>query len=297
MFDPKKAEILRAVFKAAPFSLVGGLQDEKKHHQGLLSCAVCTKGRHRELALLLSDFSRQILERRFYEVIVLDDSETDECAKVVAGLGGAVPVKYFRAQTRTHAVGDLRNETVQLSEGEYILFLDDDTRLLQRDFLKRAVEIMALEKCDVLVPKAAPLFGLVRGCYDYLDEYSYANRCCLYTREALIRLGGFQRGIYSYEDIELGIRVTLSDMKVRLTDELKYLHPPLFFSAMNKPFSIGQSIFQLRRRYSFLVWLLVYLNALRFFPLGLWPFGRNRQLFKISLGVLLGPFLRTQYRY
>jgi len=104
---------------------------------------------------------------------------------------------------------------------------------LQRDFLKRAVEIMALEKCDVLVPKAAPLFGLVRGCYDYLDEYSYANRCCLYTREALIRLGGFQRGIYSYEDIELGIRVTLSDMKVRLTDELKYLHPPLFFSAIS----------------------------------------------------------------
>jgi hypothetical protein len=80
-------------------------------------------------------------------------------------------------------------------------------------------------------------------------------------------------------------------------EELNYYHPPLYFDSMEKPLAIGQAIFKVRRYYSFLVWLLVYFNALRFLLFVLVPGQRYRQWFKISLGVLLYPFTGESYYY
>ena len=101
----------------------------------------------------------------------------------------------------------------------------------------------------------------------------------------------------SYEDIELGIRSVILSADVLRTVSLRYWHPPLYFVDMRKPFSIGQSLWRLRMKYSFPVWLVTYLHALRFLIFGFVPVPKAQQWFKISLGVLAGPFLRKERIY
>jgi hypothetical protein len=138
---------------------------------------------------------------------------------------------------------------------------------------------------------------MVKGRYGFLDQFSFTNRCSFYRRNIIEGLGGFIKGLHTYEDIELSIRLMMGCPRVIQEKKLNYYHPPLYFGSMQKPLAIGQTIFQIRQHYSLLVWLLVYLNVLRFLPLGLLPGQRYRHWFKISLGVLLYPFTGESYYY
>jgi hypothetical protein len=58
-----------------------------------------------------------------------------------------------------------------------------------------------------------------------------------------------------------------------------------------KPINNGISFLKILRRYSVPVWILCYMNALRFLPLMLLPSVRHRQWSKISCGFLVAPML------
>ena len=149
----------------------------------------------------------------------------------------------------------------------------------------------------MLIPKANALYGVVKGKYDFLDQFSFANRCSLYRRSTIRSLGGFFKGLNAYEDPELSIRLMLNAPKIVQDEGLNYYHPPLYFDSMRKPLAIGQSIFQLQGRYPWPLWLLTYFNALRFLPYGLIPGQRYRHWFKISWGVLIYPFCGRSFYY
>lgn len=263
----------------------------------LISCLICTSHRSEDLDFLLSDFLEQTLDKKHFEIIILNDGAGEDIRLIAEKYTNALPIRYLENKTPQKNIGLLRNKTILSSQGEYILFLDDDTRILQKNFLARALEIFKQPNPDVIIPLGKASYGIVRGRYDFFDAFSFGNAGVLYKREVLKKLRGFRNDLSSYEDIEFGIRLTICGYKIIKTNELVYLHPPFYFYSMYKPLSIGQSILKLRQHYSFLVWLLVYINALRFLPLCLWPTKRNLQWFKISLGVLLSPFVKKRYYY
>jgi glycosyltransferase involved in cell wall biosynthesis len=289
-------QILRTFFKAAPFPLRGDLpQSESPDKKGLLSCLVISN-KLPFLDDLLEDLRFQTLSKTDFEVIVVFDGPGDEVIRLIEKHKGALNISLHQNVQPVKILSNLRNLSVSLSQGEYLLFLDDDTRIFQEDFLERALALLQRD-CDVLLPQSNALFGIVKARYDFLDEFSFANRCCFYKTKTIEKIGGFLKGLHTYEDIELSIRLMIGRPKVLRTEELHYYHPPLYFDTLRKPLAIGQAIFQMRRRYSFLMWLLVYINALRFLPYGLIPGQRYRQWFKISLGVLLFPFTGKSYYY
>lgn len=76
-------------------------------------------------ATLLVDAIRSVLSQTYgdYEVIVVDDGSTDETAGRVQAVGG--PVRYLRIP-HSGRPGLVRNHAIELAQGEFIAFLDDD---------------------------------------------------------------------------------------------------------------------------------------------------------------------------
>ena len=295
--DKIQFKILRMLYKKAPFNIKGGLEDCKKTSQsGLLSCLIISN-KFFLLKNLLEDLRLQTLFKDNFEVVIVFDGPGDDVVKLVEGYQKYFKIHLYIANPPLQVLSDLRNISVCLSQGEFILFLDDDTRIFQKDFLESALAILKGGSCDILIPQAHSLYGVVSAHYDFLDKFSFTNRCSFYHRKIIEDVGGFLKGLNTYEDTELSLRLMIKKTRVLHMEELNYYHPPLYFDSMRKPLAIGQTIFQMRRYYSIPVWLLVYLNALRFLPLGLLPGHRFRHWFKISLGVLLYPLTGKSYYY
>jgi len=293
-----KARLLRWFFRKFPFNLKGDLLVNKQLPlKPIISCLICAHDRPEALNNLLDDLARQNLDRSQLEVIILNDGGQERIASVVRQYSSRLPIQYKENPVARKIIGQIRNQTLEMSCGKYILFLDDDTRILQDDFLKRALGVFSEMNPDVIIPRGEALYGIVKLKYDYFDRYSFGCAGCLYKREILDNLGGFKNDLASYEDIELGIRMTILGGELLKSEELSYYHPPFYFESMRKPISIGQSVLKLRRHYSFPVWIIVFLNALRFLPCGLIPDLRYQQWFKISWGVLLSCFKRDEFYY
>ena len=295
--DKIQYRILRACYRWAPFDLRGGLLPQQNlPRTNIVSCLIVSN----KLLLLeglLSSLTQQTLSKDDFEVVVVFDWPGKEVLVLVEEYKEYLNIRLHQITQPVRILSDLRNLSVSLSSGEFLLFLDDDTRILQKDYLKSALAIFHESNADVLIPQAGALFGILRTHYDFLDRFSFAGRCSFYRRKTLEELGGFLTGLYAYEDIELSIRLMMKKPRVVLAESLNYYHPPLYFDSMRKPLAIGQAIFQMRQHYSFFVWLLVYINALRFLPYGLIPGQRYRHWFKISLGVLLYPLTGKSYYY
>lgn len=290
-------KILRIFYRLAPFNIWGDLQDKGGvPKSNFISCLIISN----KLSLLeglLSDLSCQDFPKNNFETVIVFDEGTDEIFKLVDRYRPSLDIHLFQTSKPVRLLSDLRNTSVLLSKGEFLLFLDDDTRIFQKNFLQSALTAFNENNCDILIPQAHALYGVIRAHYDFLDKFSFTNRCSFYRRKTIEEVGGFLKGLQTYEDTELSIRLLINNPKVMHMEELNYYHPPLYFDSMRKPLAIGQTIFQIRRHYSLLVWLLVYFNALRFLPLGLLAQERWRHWFKISLGVLLYPFTGKSYYY
>ncbi len=300
LFDQQQIHrrFLRLAYKMAPFNLKGSwdpsLQGPPKAI--LWSCLIISN-RPKELDLLLEDICWQNLEATKFEVIIINDGAGAGLREVVERYKGRLNVIYRENKDAHRVLSDLRNETLTMSGGKYIAFLDDDTRIIQKDFLSKAAALFEKQEADVLLASAQPLYGIIKAKYDFLDRFSFACRCCLYRREYLEDLGAFKANLNCYEDVELSMRLIIKEARILEAEELEYLHPPLYFESMRKPLSTGQAIFQMRAHYSFFVWLLIYLHTLRFLPYGISPNKISRQWFKISWGLLLFPFMGRSYYY
>lgn len=293
-----RCRLLQGLYRLAPFDIKGDLViDENIQPETAISCLICASIRPRELEALLDDLLLQDLAKDRYEVVVVNDGGGATIQNIVQKYAARMTIKYSENQTTQRHIGALRNITISLSRGKYILCLDDDSRIMQTDFLSRAVNLFESQKPDVIVPYGEALYGIVKLRYDFFDHFSFGNAGCLYTRDILCKTRGFKNDLQSYEDIELGIRLSILGATIFKTPDLVYFHPPFYFDSMKKPLSIGKSILKLRRHYSFFVWIAVFVNALRFLPYGVIPDLRYQQWFKISLGVLWSCFKKEEYYY
>ena len=292
-----RAILLRKAYEAAPFPILGDLKTTTSKYQAdLISCLICSARSSESLLPLLNDLAAQSIDGNHLEVLIGDHSPAGHDA-LARQFRSRITLRLFR-DTSTHGlIGRMKNILLENATGAVILFLDDDTRLPQNDFLSKG--LIALGKTDsgIVLPHGHGISHADRPHYDYLDPYSFANRCCLFQRAILDRLGGFRQDITAYEDIDLGIRATLAGIKATTNSSLHYRHPALLFRSMQKPLAIGQSVLLLRKHYPLGIWLMIYINALRLLANGLFPTTPNRQWFKIGLGVLLAGLVKGKKTY
>lgn len=260
-----RVKLLQSVYQIHPFNLKGDLQTKlMPEKKGVISCIIPTN-RPEHLKELTDDIAKQDIDQTLIETIVINS-----------------------AKEKSSCLGYLRNLGIAQSQGELLLFLDDDTRIFQQNFLSKALNIFQREGFDILAPKGNALYSFLKPRNSFLKPFSFATRCCFLKRKTVLEVNGF-RHLYSFEDTEMRIRIQINKRKVTLSDQLQYLHPPSDLSCKQKPYALAASVINLRKYYPFYFWLLIYLN--QFFLI----FERHR--FQEVLWLILGLFVKKDASY
>jgi glycosyltransferase involved in cell wall biosynthesis len=159
------------------------------------------------------------------EVLVIDNSSSDDTASVATALGARV-IRHERDLGR----GAARARAMQEARGEFVLALDASCTI-EPEFVRTAVEILKREELDGVSARAvgpAPRTTVERwrARHLYKEEASGAvspgliTGCCLLSRETVLAAGNFDARFTEGEDRELGERLLSRGHRV-------VLHPAL----------------------------------------------------------------------
>ena len=285
-----RKRILQSLHRRFPFDLRGDCTVPAASERVALSCIINFYGRINLLEGILYSLQEQNFPSDRFEIVLVEDRGGTEAGRLAAErFTKVLPVRYLPLDQNFGQMGYSRNFGLANSCGEYVLFLDDDTVLLQADFLSKVVTIFESHPgADALIPHGQAAFSQIDGRYDFHDPYFMTSRCTAYRRAVLVDLGGFVSTFIGQEDVEFVIRFTIAGKLCRTVPELNYFHPPLLVPNFRKPMAVGYSFSLLRTRYSMLLWLLVVLNCSRHAPLYLLPVRKFREMGRFGIGFLAG---------
>jgi len=285
-----RSKILIASCKIFPFSLKGDAQIDIINPVYDISCIINFYGRIHLLESILYCLSEQDLTKERFEVILVEDrGGTKEGEYTSKKFNNVLNIRYYTLSENYGRMGYSRNFGLSQAKGKYILFLDDDTVIHQNNFLSTLINEFETSGADAIIPFGSASYCLLKGKYSFHDPYFPTNRCMAYRREVMSELGGFISEIIGQEDVEFVIRFLTSVRKFYHSRELNYLHPPLLVNNLNKPAAVGMSFVKLRKRYPFIIWLMLLMNGSRYLPLLLFPLNKKwRMQGKFSAGFALG---------
>jgi GT2 family glycosyltransferase len=284
-----RSRILILLNKICPINLQGDakIQDKSEYD---LSCIINFYGRTHLLKNILSCLVEQNIDQSRFEVVLVEDKGgTEDGANIAEEYSNCLNINYITLKQNFGIMGYSRNIGTEHSNGNYILFLDDDTIILQRSFLTNLVDVFQNEQIDGVMPFGQASFCVVKDRYQYHDSFFPTNRCMAYSRHTLQELKGFKSTIIGHEDVEFAMRLTLSKKNIIVNKNLEYFHPPLIQHNFSKSASVGLSYYNLKKSYPFIIWILLLINGCRYIPYGLLAFkSKFLNQFKFSIGFLLG---------
>jgi GT2 family glycosyltransferase len=178
-----------------------------------------------------------------YELIVVDNGSKDESLDYLRSLSD---IKLIENKENVGAPAG-RNQALALAEGEYIVFLDNDT-VVTRGWLER---FMACAGADPLYGVLGPMSNYVSGPqlvenatyrdYGELQDFArrwsqaHANRafltgrlilfCLFVKREVIKRIGGFDPayGKWGFEDDDFCVRAQIAGYRLVIVKDI-YIH-------------------------------------------------------------------------
>lgn len=156
------------------------------------------------------------------EVIVVDDASEDATEEVVSEIQDS-RIRYFVLETRRGA-GGARNFGILKARGEFIAFQDSDDEwhadklkmeleyLLERNFGMVFCRFRIDGTREEIIPEEEEFCfdGCEHGMADYLIELNRVGTPTMLIRKELLdKYGGFDEALTTYEDWELGLRLSL----------------------------------------------------------------------------------------
>lgn len=285
-----RAAILQRLYKLFPFDLKGDCCVPPARDRIRVSCIINFYGRLNVLEGILWCLVQQHFPREAFEVVLVEDrGGTAEGRALAQQFSNRLPIVYFPLDNNYGHMGYSRNFGIQHSQGEVILFLDDDTVILQNDFLSQLVQLFETHvDCDAIVPYGRASYSLIAGKYGFHDPHFMTSRCTAYRRDALAELAGFISDFIGQEDVEFAARFHMKGLKPLYVNYLEYFHPPLLIDSIRKPMAVGISMYRTRNRYPVLIWALFMLNCMRHLPFVISPIKRWREQGRFALGFLCG---------
>lgn len=183
---------------------------------------------HKRIDLLrqqLSAYAEWLREDKFYEFIVVDNSDLEERDQNL--LKNDFPWVSFIFLTKNLGPSQSRNFGIQACNGELIQFIDDDDLItfekleFQTRYLSNHPEVDVIvggtlkvkwssDMLPVLDESAIrfPKFEYVKECNELLDVDGFFQiGAALFRKDALIKIGGFDENLFMIEDVNLYIRL------------------------------------------------------------------------------------------
>lgn len=286
---PMRRSLLRWAYRIFPFDLRGDCTVPPASGEVVISCIINFYGRPDLLQALLFSLQEQEYPRDRFEVLLVEDrAGTDEGRYLAERFSGRMQIRYLPLDANFGRMGYSRNFGLRQSRGEIVLFLDDDTVILQKNFLPLLeATFRHNDSVSAVVPHGHAAWACLDR-YDFHTPYFMTSRCTAYRRQTLQELGGFIDHFVGQEDVEFVTRFTIAGKTALHSPGLHYHHPPLLVPTMRKPQAVGFSFFNLRTRYSHPIWLLLLLNCARHAPLVLLPIRRFREQGRFGVGFMLG---------
>jgi glycosyltransferase involved in cell wall biosynthesis len=182
-----------------------------------ISVVIPTFNRAESLSKTLDSMCNQTYPNDKYEIIVCDDSTTDETENVVKKYiqNYNNNIRYIKANSKTKGPANARNKGILAAFAPIVGFTDDDC-IVTTNWIEEAKK-----KFDENENKICGLYGTVittGNCKDknftisrYVcvqeDNGSYVTPNVFYRKDILIKVGSFDVTQRYLEDIELGWRV------------------------------------------------------------------------------------------
>ncbi len=197
-----------------------------------MSVIIPTYNRAHILKKALEAMASQSLDKELYEIIVIDDASTDETKAVVAGISANTEarIEYIKLEKRSGA-STARNRGILAAKGRICVFIDSDI-VVNHSFLEAHLDAhtsFGEGKCIVtgVVINTNNFDDPTSEPYKLSDfsNASFATGNASVDRESLISVGMFDEDFreYGWEDLELGLRLRRSGLKVvRIKDAIGY---------------------------------------------------------------------------
>jgi glycosyltransferase involved in cell wall biosynthesis len=282
--------ILQSLYRLFPFNLQGDCLVPEVNVALRISCVINFYGRLDLLQGILCSLAEQEYPKDQFEVVLVEDKGgTDAGRQMAADFSGLLQIVYLPLDANFGKMGYSRNFGLSRTKGDIILFLDDDTIILQQNFLSTLDFLFTKNNsADALVPFGQATYACLNDRYNFHDSYFMTSRCTAYRRKVLQELGGFMSCFVGQEDVEFVTRFTIADKIAVTSDALNYYHPPLLVPNIRKPRAVGFSFYGLKERYSLLIWLLLLVNCARHAPLFFLPIRRFREQGRFGIGFICG---------
>jgi len=164
-------------------------------------------------AYSLPDAIQSVLEQsaESWELIIVDDGSTDDTRQVISRFLSDERIKYYFQKNA--GVSAARNKGVELSRGDYLIFLDSDDRFLpglifrlneikytSYDLICWQVSKLIDGKSSIWKPRK------LEKIYNNITASFLAGSIC-YKKEVFLETGGFDPEMSFGENYELGIRI------------------------------------------------------------------------------------------
>lgn len=201
----------------------------------LVTVITPTKNRRALLCETMNSVQRQTFAA--WEHIVVDDGSDDGTAEEVRSRGEADPRVRYLPRTGDRAGANVcRNQGLAAANAELVVFLDSDD-LLDPHCLARRVEIMARNAdVDFIVSgmgtfvkipgdlgRRQPVDVLGDDLVSFLFfEIPWQTTGPTWRRAALLRLGGFDESLPSWQDVDLHVRALAAGLRYLRFAEIDY---------------------------------------------------------------------------
>lgn len=282
--------LLRSIYRLFPFNLKGDCILQPAVKKTRISCVINFYGRLDLLQGILFSLSEQKFPKESFEVLLIEDKGGSTAGKIIAdSFSDNLQIVYLPLDKNFGKMGYSRNFGLARTSGEIVLFLDDDTVIMQHDFLDVLDRTFVNNpEADAVVPHGHAAYSCIEDRYNYHDPFFMTSRCTAYRRNVLQELGGFISDFVGQEDVEFVARFTIAVKKSINAEKLHYFHPPMIVPNRRKPRAVGSSFYSLKGRYSFVLWVLLLANCARHAPLIMLPARRYREHGRFGLGFIQG---------
>ena len=203
---------------------------------------------------LLESLTKQTLAAN--EIIVVDSDSTDDTVEQVASFVGRLPVRVTTASQK--GVAHARNAGGREASGDIIIFADADT-VLPQNFVADAVTMIqsGAEVGGFTMRMESNKFTIRAGARfmnGYLrlmakTPWPIAFTCLFSTKEAFVKLRGFDPSLFIMEDYDLIYRIKKYGKRVGIISTQPFIGSDRRFTS-ERPHSIWRGVYAELYRYT-----------------------------------------------
>jgi glycosyltransferase involved in cell wall biosynthesis len=201
-----------------------------------ISVIICTYNRAALLHRALRSLSGQTLDKKYFEIIVVDDGSHDDTIGVCERMRGELPNLIYISCGTNMGAPKARNRGIEEASGEYLLFTDDDC-IPAGDWVERMGE--ALEKEQVVAGAVASRSeNYLILCHNIAQFHPFmpgkkaglvefiAGANMAFHRSVLKDLGGFVSKTGHADDMDIILRARLKGYRIFFVPDALVTHVP-----------------------------------------------------------------------